>query len=178
MRSMRFWLVTTNPLATAANTPAARAKNRAGTPDTKRSAATIPMSTNAVPRSWPMRTMPTVTTTMGTRNGMTTCLSRPRSLRFRVRMVAPTRISPSFTSSEGCTWTPGGRRTQLRFPLTETPNEVNTNAWSTSAPSSAGRARRRYHRTGTWAATVAPTTPITANLAWSRKTLKVEPSSR
>ncbi len=51
MRSMRFWLVTTNAPATAANETAARTKNRAGTPETKSSAATIPMSTNAVPRS-------------------------------------------------------------------------------------------------------------------------------
>ena len=125
-----------------------------------------------------MRTSPTVTTTIGTRNGTTTCLRRPSSFRLRDRMAAPTRMSPSLTSSDGWSCTPGSRRTQLRLPLTETPNDVNTNTCNANAPSSAGRASRRYHRTGTCAATIAPTTPIAANLAWSRNTLNVEPSSR
>ncbi len=118
MRSMRFWLVTTKPPATTANVAAARRKKRAGTPDTKSRAATIPMRTNAVPRSWPTRTSPTVTTTMGTRKGTTTCLRLPSSLRFRDRTAAPTRMSPSLTSSEGWICTPGSSRTQLRLPLT------------------------------------------------------------
>ena len=80
IRSIRFWLVTTNPLATAANTAAARTKNRAGTPETNSRAATIPMRINAVPRSWPTSTSPTVTRTIGTRNGTTTCLRRTEQL--------------------------------------------------------------------------------------------------
>ena len=66
-RERRFWLVSTNAMAVAANGIPAKANQRSGMPAAKSTPATIAPRMSTVPRSWPRTTMPMLAAARGTR---------------------------------------------------------------------------------------------------------------
>ena len=149
-RPSRLGLVTTMTVARAATAGDRRSRSSGpGTPATKSMPATIAASTRVVPEVVAEQDEPDREHGDGEEEGHDDVRRAGRGpWRLRARIGAPTRISPSLTTSEG--WSGHRRRApiQLRLPETSTPSGLKTRHCSAIEARKARTARLRIALTG------------------------------